>query len=340
MFFIKNLSPKCLSVVKNPPLCYIYLVVLRRRVKKLKVFVPDYYLDFECIAEKCRHSCCKGWEIEIDDETAQYYKNIPGEFGEKLRRNIDFGEGCSNFILCENECCPFLNEKGLCDIIINLGEDSLCQICADHPRFRNYFEGRVEIGLGLCCEAAAVLILDKKTKVVLEAMIDDEDEKEIPDYEKAFFSLRDAVFAALQNRSMPIEKRMEAMLKICGGKLPEKSVSEWVKIFLGLERLEESWTKVLEHVAEEESFCVSTDEVTAEQLLYYFIFRHLSGGLFDGRIAERAVLAVLSFYMIQIAAKQVGIYEAARLYSSEIEYSSENIEALLEIIALENEVFL
>ena len=161
----------------------------------MKVFAPDYYWSFSCIAGDCKHSCCKGWEIDIDDETTEYYKNLPGEFGERLRKNIDFGEECSCFRLGENERCPFLNEKGLCDIIINLGEDSLCQICADHPRFRNFFDSRVEIGLGLCCEAAAVLILERQEKTVLEVIEDDGFEEEISEDEKAFFSLRDAVFA-------------------------------------------------------------------------------------------------------------------------------------------------
>lgn len=304
----------------------------------MKIFAPDYYKKFKCIAGACKHSCCKGWEIDIDDETAEYYKSVPGKFGEKLRMNIDFGEACSSFVLGEKERCPFLNREGLCDIILNLGENSLCQICDDHPRFRNFFESRTEIGLGLCCEAAAMLILDKKTKTALEVIEDDAEETFETEEEKAFFALRNAVFKELQNRGTPIEKRVEAMLKICGASAFKKTFSEWIKVFLGLERLDESWTEILEHAEKETDFCVSTDEITGEQLLCYFVFRHLSEGLYDGRIAERAAFAALSFYMVQIAAKQVGIYEAARLYSSEIEYSDENIEALLKVIALENEV--
>ena len=29
---------------------------------------PDYYKKFNCKKEKCRHNCCVGWEIDIDDE--------------------------------------------------------------------------------------------------------------------------------------------------------------------------------------------------------------------------------------------------------------------------------
>ncbi len=298
----------------------------------MKVFAPDYYGDFKCIAENCRYSCCIGWEIDIDEETAGFYKNVPGEFGKRLAAGIEHGEEGASFRLCENERCPFLNEKGLCDIIINLGENALCQICDDHPRFRNFFESRTEIGLGLCCEAAAVLILDKKEKTVLEVIEDDGGEEYIPEDEEAFFALRNAVFDVLQNRDLPIEKRVESMLELCGGTLPRKPFDEWREIFLNLERLDESWTEVLEHVNGEDFYALSIDPAAAEQLLCYFVFRHLANGFFDGRIGETAAFAALSFYMVQEAAKQAGLYEGARLYSSEIEYSDENIEALLDIL--------
>ena len=40
---------------------------------KMKTVVPSYYKEFRCIADKCNHSCCKGWEIDIDDETYKKY---------------------------------------------------------------------------------------------------------------------------------------------------------------------------------------------------------------------------------------------------------------------------
>ena len=34
----------------------------------MKITAPDYYSQFKCIADQCRHTCCVGWEIEVDDE--------------------------------------------------------------------------------------------------------------------------------------------------------------------------------------------------------------------------------------------------------------------------------
>ena len=37
----------------------------------MKLFAPKYYTEFSCIADRCRHSCCIGWEIDIDADTAE-----------------------------------------------------------------------------------------------------------------------------------------------------------------------------------------------------------------------------------------------------------------------------
>ncbi|MBQ6802235.1 MAG: hypothetical protein IJP05_04085, partial [Oscillospiraceae bacterium] len=99
-----------------------------------------------------------------------------------------------------------------------------------------------------------------------------------------------------------------------------------------LERLDESWTEILEKIKQCPQKPKIEDTAAAKQLLHYFAFRHLAEAPFDGRLAERAAFAVLSFYMTEKAAEQVGILEAARLYSSEVEYSDENIEILLNIL--------
>ena len=50
--------------------------------------LPDDYDEFACLGGKCRDSCCVGWELDIDTETADYYRTVPGEFGERLRACI------------------------------------------------------------------------------------------------------------------------------------------------------------------------------------------------------------------------------------------------------------
>ena len=105
----------------------------------MKTVVPNYYKKFHCIAEKCQHSCCIGWEIDIDSASLERYNKLEGDFGKRVRSAICH-HGVPHFELGEGERCPFLNDSGLCDMIVELGEQSLCNICADHPRFRNFFE--------------------------------------------------------------------------------------------------------------------------------------------------------------------------------------------------------
>ena len=54
----------------------------------MKLIAPSYYKNFKCIAGKCKNNCCKaGWEIDIDDDTANLYKSVNTTFGEKLKAN-------------------------------------------------------------------------------------------------------------------------------------------------------------------------------------------------------------------------------------------------------------
>ena len=49
------------------------------------MIVPVYYEKFHCLADHCRRSCCIGWELDLDDETWERYRRLPGDFGDRLR---------------------------------------------------------------------------------------------------------------------------------------------------------------------------------------------------------------------------------------------------------------
>lgn len=308
----------------------------------MKLFAPDYYKYFSCIADKCGHSCCVGWEIDIDADTLEYYRSVKGTLGKRMKESISEDGNSPHFVLSENERCPFLDENNLCDIILTLGEDRLCQICSDHPRYRNFFGSRVETGLGLCCEAAAGLILSYRQKTRL-VMLDDDGIDTRPDgVEQAFFAAREKLFEAVQNREKTIEGRINDILSICGMKMPLKSDSEWADIFLTLERLDSEWTRRLYILKDSPVSVISWDknrwDIEFEQLLIYFLYRHMADSLYDGRFKERAAFAVLSvrvIYALFILSNTYTISELAeivRMYSSEIEYCEENMETLLKVL--------
>jgi len=308
----------------------------------MKNVFPDYYSDFSCIAGECRHSCCIGWEIDIDDDTAEYYRTIGGELGKRLAENIEDDGDSAHFILGEGDRCPFLNCEGLCDIYRELGEESLCRICTDHPRFVNCLSDRDEIGLGLCCEAAAELILTRTGNMKL-ITADDGGDEELSDFEKELLSKREEIFSAMCRSNMTFEERCEEALAVCGAALPEKSGGEWYEIFSALERLDSEWDIYLEEMSKRNSFDKAVPHELSEcytQLFNYFIYRHFAAAESIEDAASRVAFAALSCKITAAVctAHNGGRYgirelaEAARIYSSEIEYSEENTACLLELL--------
>ena len=51
----------------------------------MSTWVPDFYPAFRCRAAACLHSCCRDWEIDVDEASAAYYRQLPGELGDALR---------------------------------------------------------------------------------------------------------------------------------------------------------------------------------------------------------------------------------------------------------------
>ena len=163
------------------------------------VFAPDIYPLFRCIAGQCTHTCCQGWEIDIDPASLARYQAIQGPLGKKLRECISLDPE-PHFILRKEDRCPFLTDSNLCELILQEGAASLCQICADHPRFRNYWSDRIEIGLGLACEAAGRLILGSDHPLRLIPLEDDpsEEAQEPSGEEKQLMACRDELLTRVE----------------------------------------------------------------------------------------------------------------------------------------------
>lgn len=125
----------------------------------MQTILPSFYPAFRCRAENCKHSCCKGWEIDIDEETAAKYRSMSGPLSEEIRSHITEDNGVSHFLLTPEGNCPMLQEDGLCRLILARGEEDLCDICALHPRFFEEYGEQELWGLGLSCEEACDLLL-------------------------------------------------------------------------------------------------------------------------------------------------------------------------------------
>ena len=181
---------------------------------------PSYYRQFRCIGSDCTENCCIGWEIDVDEDSLAYYRTVQGAFGERLRAAIeppDEQTGTpAHFRLDGQERCPLLNECNLCEVLLHLGEDKMAQICTDHPRYYEWFSDGREDGLGLCCEAAAELILahtDATEWEVLEAEDVSEPGTEAEtELEEALFAMRDELFG-IAGEDAPFDDRADRLYR-------------------------------------------------------------------------------------------------------------------------------
>ena len=338
----------------------------------MKIFVPDYYKRFKCIADKCSDSCCVGWAIEVDEETAKKYKSLEGEVGAELMSTVNDGEVMSFRCDLEGRCAN-LDERGLCQIITRLGEDYLCQICRDHPRYFNCCHGRCEGGLGLACEVAADLILSLDS---LPEVVEDESDDcvYLGAEENLFaFSARDYLLAYLFDDRIDIQRRIGRLLQLafladdllfdilCGAldasvnaapllsDIPEvpfdlaEFVSENLPIFQDLEvltadfsfRMESALEKATKNTAEFIEF-LTENEQPFRNLTYYFIHRYLISDdlylAYNMTLAISCALAVMALAFPEKDNGREALITVAKDFSKNIEYSTENIEMLLERI--------
>ncbi|MBR1812927.1 MAG: flagellin lysine-N-methylase [Lachnospiraceae bacterium] len=134
----------------------------------MKLITLDYYDAFACLADACKHSCCVDWEIDIDEDSWDYYDTVDGPFGDRLRACRQTGEDRS-FILRPDGRCPFLNDNGLCDLITELGEESLCEVCTEYPRFTVEYRDVREKSLSVSCEEAGRLLFEHQEPVRMVA---------------------------------------------------------------------------------------------------------------------------------------------------------------------------
>ena len=145
----------------------------------MKLYAPNYYSRFTCIADRCRHSCCVGWEIDIDADTMEKYGSLSHPYGKDIRNSIEDG----HFRLDKRDRCPHLDESGLCKIICEIGDDCLCDICREHPRFYNYNMRGCFVGLGLSCEEACRIILGSDDYTDFKVIDEINEEDDVTDFD-------------------------------------------------------------------------------------------------------------------------------------------------------------
>lgn len=181
--------------------------------------VPEYYDEFSCIASRCKDSCCAGWEIDIDDESYEYYRSVEGTFGDRLRESMFVAEdGGYRFKLKGPKRCAMLNDNNLCDLYTALGEEALCEVCTEYPRFSLVYGQVEQKALSLSCEEVGRILFGRtepEQLIDIELLGDCEDDEEDPQYVAFMEWVQKEAVAILQNRELSITERTREFLAWC-----------------------------------------------------------------------------------------------------------------------------
>ena len=282
----------------------------------LSIF-PKFYKNFLCKADKCKHSCCKGWEIDIDEETAGKYLAMTGELGAEIRQNIGKNEDSYFFKLTEDERCPFLQKNGLCKIILNIGEENICEICTMHPRFFTMLDDVELCGVGLSCEKTCELLLGDENDLVF--YIEDTEE------ELSFSEVLAVIGLNLPNEMQEFSLAVNA-----------ENINKVLEIMAKTEPIDENWSKELSIMQDMDNvelkakeYLENSDKNILNKIYKYILYRQLER-LVDIDIealinyAQYSILFIILHTMIS---KELG--ESVRRWSEQIEYDTDNVDLIL-----------
>lgn len=289
---------------------------------------PLFYHTFQCKADQCHHTCCQKWTIDVDEETAKLYQTLPTPLGEDLRKFMTVDDEGYYFMFSDKQpTCPLLREDGLCRVVLELGEDSLCDTCHMHPRFYKYIEDLELCGVGLSCEESVEKLLATEGDQLLFTIEDDDDEftaEDRPVLENIFDLLALGINPAI------CQFTLNHSIHYC---------QELVTVYKKTEPIDEEWTKQLAHL---DAMLSSTEASTTMDLLkadtidvsalnkvyQYILYRQID------MLAEYSLESLVRYafdatVFIVLLTHQFGnLPEQIRRWSEQIEYDEDNVAFL------------
>lgn len=306
----------------------------------MRIEYPEYYQRFHCIADQCPDTCCAGWEVDVDEDSYYYYQIVPGAFGERLRSSMAGDDEGHWFPATEANRCPFLNDRNLCDIYIALGEEGLCQVCTEYPRYYmdigDYEQidmslSCMELGRVLFCETEEIRYITEENEACPEEDLSPEDA-----------ARRDAILAERNRRIAVLQGDPEAWQTY----RQEESDEDLLRVLDEFEAINEGWNETLASLHEMPAVTTfdRKDEYLAK-LAIYLIYRYSVDSYLDGddhvnartiRLIGRSLRVIELLCAVRCEANGGAftvddMIDIAHRYSKEIEHSDENIERIKDI---------
>ncbi len=331
----------------------------------MKHIYPKYYKSFKCIANKCPDSCCKDWDVELDDKAESFYNTVKGEFGDKIRSlTVDGDDDNRIFVSRSDGRCPFWNDDMLCDIYINLGEEHLCETCNNFPRITQDYITFTEHMLSFACPVASKLILDFEGNPYEDFCTDDFEKGDVeysPEYMSFLLKARAKSVEILCDRSVSFANRLKKCILFNGEvqalidsdnysfeSIPEIKIDNNAdkadvkfifELHQRLEIISRKWRKLLDEASKNSTTLLLPEEYDSdyEKLALYYIYVYYLKAIdtYDVMLPlQRLVCACTVISGIEALLRGDGEYEKLRLsrvmqkYSKEVEHSYENSDIL------------
>ena len=312
----------------------------------MQITKPDYFDRFRCIAGACPDSCCKEWDVQVDETSAALYRSLPGDLGNRLREVLQEENGETVMTIIDGRC-PMWRQDGLCRIQAELGESALCKTCREFPRLTHDYGDFLELGLELSCPEAARYILTQGRPVNVALETPDDQEAEYDEEAMAVLkATRETALDILFDASRPVPEAL-ALTLLYGYQAQNEldgddplpfdpdtaldSVREFLKagdpgdmtdFFLSLEVLTPDWKRLLR------SPCPAPWTDHHRAMAGYLIQRYWLQAVSDYDLYCRVKFIILSCLLVRHLGGDV--FRTAQLFSKEIENNIDNVEALLD----------
>lgn len=289
---------------------------------------PTIYHEFQCKANRCENTCCQLWTIDIDEPTAKRYHAMTGSLGESLRQAITVDDEGSHFIFSKAQpMCPLLNEKGLCKVVLELGEEGLCDTCHMHPRFYKYIEDLELCGVGLSCEASVELLAQQEPMDFLLFTIED-DHNEFKPEERL----------TLHNIFELLAFDLDPNLFQYTPKPSKQSFKELLDLYKQTEPIDENWTaqvntlssKLDQLIASVQTYIQQEDMSLFNKVYQYILYRQID------MLSDYSLESILAYakdgtdYILIASALEGQPLKQVARWSQQIEYDEDNVELLLQ----------
>ena len=289
---------------------------------------PTIYHAFQCKADQCENTCCQLWTIDIDEPTAKRYHSMTGSLGESLRQAITVDDEGSHFIFSKAQpMCPLLNEKGLCKVVLELGEEGLCDTCHMHPRFYKYIEDLELCGVGLSCEASVELLAQQEPLDSLLFTIEDDHNEFRPEERLVLHNIFELLAFDLDPNLFKYTP------------MPSKqSFKELLDLYKQTEPIDENWTaqvntlssKLDQLIASVQTYIQQEDMSLFNKVYQYILYRQID------MLSDYSLESILAYakegtdYILIASALEGQPLKQVARWSQQIEYDENNVELLLQ----------